>query len=101
MGTVTSPNGHVLLVDESHMHPTILEVFGTLTPECRYSAEQFQTLMRLPEEHVEAIDSQLEYVPDPKSRLRIFYDPATGQEITIDGKLFRSPWQPEGPRILH
>ena len=26
-------DGCAMLVDEPHMHPTILEVFGTLTPE--------------------------------------------------------------------
>jgi hypothetical protein len=81
-------DGHVLLVEEQHMQPTILEAFGTLTPECRYSAEQFQTLIRLPEEHVEVIDSQLEFIPDSKTRLRIFYDPKTGKELTIDGNYF-------------
>lgn len=81
-------NGHVLLVEEQHMQPTILEAFGTLTPECRYSIESFQRLMNLPDEPIEAIDSQLEYVPDPKSRLRIFYDPRTGRELAIDGNYF-------------
>ena len=81
-------DGSVMLVDEPHMHPTILETFGTLTPDCKYSAEQFQKLMNLPHEPIEVIDSQLEYVPDPKSRLRIFYDPKTGKEIVIDGIYF-------------
>ena len=81
-------DGYVMLVEEPHMHPTILEVYGTLTPECRYPAEQFQKLMNLPTEPMEVIDSRLEYVPDPKSRLRIFYDPKTGQELVIDGKYF-------------
>ena len=81
-------DGHVLLVDESHMHPTILEVYGTLNPKCRYPAETLQKMMDLPKEHVEVIDSQLEFIPDLKSRLRIFYDPRTGKEITIDGKYF-------------
>jgi hypothetical protein len=81
-------DGYVMLVDEPRMHPTILEVFGTLTPECKYSAEQFQQLMNLPDEPIEVIDSKLEYVPDPKSRLRIFYDPKTGQELTINGVYF-------------
>jgi hypothetical protein len=81
-------DGRVILAEEQHMQPTILEVFGTLKPECRYSIESFQRLMNLPDEPIEAIDSQLEYVPDPKSRLRIFYDPRTGREITIDGNYF-------------
>ena len=81
-------DGCVMLVEEQHMHPIILEVYGTLTPECRYSAEQFQRLMCLPEEHVEVIDSQLEFVPESKSRLRIFYDPKTGKELTVDGNYF-------------
>lgn len=81
-------DGYAMLVDEPHMHPTILEVFGTLTPECRYSAEQFQRLTNLPEEPTEVIDSQLEFIPDPKSRLRIFYDPKTGRELTIDNAYF-------------
>ena len=81
-------DNRVMLRDEPHMRPTILEVYGTLTPECKYSAEQFQKLMNLPTEPVEVIDSRLEYVPDPKSRLRIFYNPKTGQELTIDGKYF-------------
>jgi len=75
---------HVALVDESHMHPTILEVFGTLTPTCKYSADQFQKLINLPDKPIEVIDSQLELVLDPKLRLRILYDPKTGKELTID-----------------
>jgi len=77
-------DGNVILVDELHMHPTILEVFGTLTPECRYTAEQFQKLINLPDKPIEVIDSHLELVLDPKRRLRIFYDPKTGKELTID-----------------
>lgn len=75
---------YVILMDEPHMHPTILEVFGTLTPECRFTAEQFQRLINLPEKPIEVIDSKLELVLDPKRRLRIFYDPKTGKEFTID-----------------
>ena len=78
----------VMLVDKPHMHPTILEVFGTLTPECKYSAEQFRKLMNLPNKPIKVIDSQLEYAPDTKSRLRIFYDPRTGKNLTIDGIYF-------------
>jgi hypothetical protein len=81
-------DGHVLLVEEQHMQPTILELYGTLNPECRYPAETLQKMMDLPKEHVEAIDSELEYVPDSKTRLRIFYDPKTGKEFTIDCKYF-------------
>jgi hypothetical protein len=81
-------DGHILLIEEQHMQPTILEVYGTLTPECKYSVEQFQRLLDLPDELIEVIDSQLEYAPDAKYRLRIFYDPKTGQELTIDGKYF-------------
>ena len=81
-------DGRVLLIGEQHMHPTVLEVFGTLDPECKYPAEQIQNLMNLPDGPIEVIDSQLEYVPDPKSRLRIFYNPATGKEFTIDGIYF-------------
>ena len=81
-------DGHVLLVDESHMHPTILEVYGTLTPKCEYSAEQFQRLIDLPNEPTEVIDSQLELILEPKRRLRIFYDPKTGKELTIDSVYF-------------
>lgn len=81
-------DGYTVLVEEQHMHPTILEVFGTLTPECRYTVEQFQKLMRLPDMPIEMIDSQLEYTTDTKSRLRIFYDPKTGKELVIDGKYF-------------
>ncbi len=81
-------DGYALLIEEQHMQPTILEVCGTLTPECRYTAEMFQKMMDLPKEHVEVIDSQLEYVPDSKSRLRIFYNPRTGKELTINGNYF-------------
>jgi hypothetical protein len=81
-------DGYIVLVEEQHMHPAILEVYGTLTPECNYKAEQFQKLMDLPNKPVEVIDSKLEYVPDAKYRLRIFYNPATGKEFTIDGKYF-------------
>lgn len=81
-------DGRALLVEEQHMGPTILEVYGTLTPECPYSTEQFQKLLGLPDEPIVVIDSQLEYASDPKSRLRIFYDPKTGKELTIDGKYF-------------
>ena len=81
-------DGRVILTEEQHMHPTILEVFGTLAPECRYSIELFQETMGLPNESIEVIDSELEYAPDANYRLRIFYDPKTGQELTIDGKYF-------------
>jgi len=81
-------DGHVLLVEEQHMQPTILELYGTLNPECKYPAETLQKMMDLPKEHVEVVDSQLEYIPDPKSRLRIFYNPKTAKELTIDGKYF-------------
>lgn len=77
-------DGYVILVDEPHMHPTILEVFGTLTPECKYSAEQFQRLMSLPDNPIEVVDSQLEFILKPKHRLRIFYDPKTGKELTVN-----------------
>jgi hypothetical protein len=81
-------DGHVVLVEEQHMQPTILEVYGTLTPECRYTVEQFQKLMNLPNEPIEVIDSELEYTPDTKYRLRIFYDPKTGIKLTINGLYF-------------
>jgi hypothetical protein len=81
-------DGYVVLIEEQHMHPTILEVFGTLSPECKYGAEQFQKLISLPDEPIEVIDSKLEYVPDSKSRLHIFYDPKTGKELTINGTYF-------------
>ena len=38
-------NGHILLIEEQHMQPTILEACGTLNPECRYSAELFREMM--------------------------------------------------------
>jgi hypothetical protein len=81
-------NGHVLLMEEPHMQPVILEVYGTLSPECRYPAETLQKMMDLPGESIEVIDSQLEYTPKPKHRLRIFYDPTTGKELAIDGNYF-------------
>ena len=81
-------DGKVMLVDEPHMHPTILEIFGTLTPDCRYSAEQFQRLLDLPDKPIKVIDSQLELILEPKSRLRIFYDPKTGREVTINSMYF-------------
>ena len=70
------------------MQPTILEVYGTLNPECRYPAETLQKMMNLPDKAIEVIDSRLEYTPNPKYRLRIFYDPKTGKELAIDGKYF-------------
>ena len=81
-------DGSIILVEEQHMLPTILEVCGTLTPECKYTAKSFQKLMNLPDAPIEVIDSQLEFIPDPKSRLRIFYDPKTGKEFVIDGIYF-------------
>ena len=81
-------DGYILLIEEQHMEPVILELFGTLAPECRYTAEMFQKMMNLPDEVIEVIDSELEYAPNPKYRLRIFYDPKTGKELTIDGKYF-------------
>ena len=77
-------DGRVILLDEPHMRPTILEVFGTLTSECRYTAEQFQRLIDLPDKPIKVIDSRLELALDPKCRLRIFYDPKTGKELTVD-----------------
>jgi hypothetical protein len=88
-------DGYVMLVDEPYMHPTILEVYGTLTPECRYTAEQFQRLINLPDKSIEVIDSHLELVLDPKHRLRIFYDPKTGKEFTIDCVYFELFDNPE------
>jgi len=88
-------DGYVILLDEPHMHPTILEVFGTLTPECRYTAEQFQRLINLPDKPIEVIDSQLELVLNPKHRLRIFYDPKTGKELAIDCVYFNLFDNPE------
>jgi hypothetical protein len=81
-------DGYILLVEEQHMHPTILEVCGTLNPECKYPAESLQKLMNLPDEPIEVIDSELEYVPDAKDRLRIFYDPKTGIKLTVKGLYF-------------
>lgn len=81
-------DGYILLIEEQHMEPVILELFGTLAPECRYTAEMFQKMMDLPDELIEVIDSELEYAPNPKYRLRIFYNPKTGKELTIDGKYF-------------
>jgi hypothetical protein len=81
-------DGNIVLVEEQHMQPTILEVYGTLTPECNYKIEQFQKLMSLPDEPIEVIDSELEYVPDAKDRLRIFYDPKTGIKLTVKGLYF-------------
>lgn len=81
-------DGYAMLVDEPHMHPTILEVFGTLTPECRYSAEQFQKMATLPNKPVAVVDSTLEYAPDAKRRLRIFYDPTTGKKLAIKSIYF-------------
>lgn len=77
-------DGYAMLVDEPHMHPTILEIFGTLNPECRYSAEQFQRLIDLPDKPIRVVDSKLELVLEPKHRLRIFYDPKIGKELTVD-----------------
>ena len=81
-------DGYAMLVDEPHMQPTILEVFGTLTPECRYSAEQFERLMKLPNEPIKVIDSQLEFVLEPKRHLRIFYNPKTGKELAVNSVYF-------------
>jgi hypothetical protein len=81
-------DGFALLVDESHMHPTILEMCGTLTPECQYSAEQFRKMMMLPDEPIAVIDSQLEYVLEPKRRARILYNPKTGEKLAIDSVYF-------------
>ena len=92
-------DGYVMLVDEPHMHPTILEVFGTLTPECKYTAEQFERLMRLPNEPIEVIDSKLEFVLEPKRQLRILYDPKTGKELAVDGKYFDLLNDPEEHRF--
>ena len=92
-------NGHVMLVDEPYMHPAILEVYGTLTPECRYTAEQFQRLINLPDKPIEVIDSHLELVLDPKRRLRIFYDPKTGKKLTIDAVYFNLLDEPEVHRF--
>ena len=77
-------DGYVMLVDEPHMHLAILKVCGTLTPECKYTAEQFEKMAKLPNTAIEVIDSRLELVLDPKHRLRIFYDPKTGKELTIN-----------------
>ena len=92
-------DGYVILIDEPHMHPTILEVYGTLTPECRYTADQFQRLIDLPDKPIKLIDSQLELILDPKRRLRILYDPKTGKEFTIDCVYFNLLANPEVHRF--
>ena len=81
-------DGYAMLVDEPHMHPTILEIFGTLTPECRYSAEQFERLMKLPNEPIQVFDSQLELILEPTHRLHIFYNPKTGKELAVNSIYF-------------
>ena len=81
-------DGYALLIEEQHMQPIILEIYGTLNPECRYSADQFQKLITLPDKAIEVIDSQLEFILDSKSRVRIFYDPKTGKELTINSTYF-------------
>jgi len=92
-------DGHAMLVDEPHMHPTILEVCGTLTPECKYTAEQFENMTKLPDTAIEVIDSRLEFVLEPKRRLRIFYDPKTGEKLTIDSTYFDLLDNPEEHRF--
>jgi len=44
--------------------------------------------MTLPDERIEVIDSRLEFVVEPKLRLRIFYNPKTGKELTINCTYF-------------
>ena len=92
-GSLAYGHGYVtdnraILKTEPPMYPTILEMYGTLTPPCRYNAGQFQTLMTLPDERIEVIDSRLEFVVEPKLRLRIFYNPKTGKELTINCTYF-------------
>ena len=77
-------DNRAILIAEPPMYPTVLEMYGTLTPPCRYNAEQFQKLMTLPAEPIEVIDSRLEFVLEPKFRLRIFYDPKTGKKLTVN-----------------
>jgi hypothetical protein len=92
-------DGYVMLVDEPHMRPTILEVFGTLTPECKYTAEQFERMAKLPNTAIEVIDSRLEFILEPKRRLHIFYDPKTGEKLTIDSTYFDLLDNPEEHRF--
>jgi len=92
-------DGFIMLKDEPHMCPTILEVYGTLTPECKYTAEQFERMVKLPNEAIEVIDSRLEFVLEPKRRLRIFYDPKTGEKLTIDSAYFDLLDNPEEHRF--
>jgi hypothetical protein len=100
-------DGHAILIEEQHMHPIILEVYGTLTPDCRYSAELFQEVMALPDKPIDVIDSQLEFFPrtmkfllsGSNPRVRIFYDPWTGKELTIDGIYFDLLDYPRGLRF--
>lgn len=82
-------DNRAILKTEPPMYPTVLEIYGTLTPPCRYNAEQFQKLMTLPNnEIIEMIDSHLELILEPKLRLRIFYNPKTGKELTINSTYF-------------
>ena len=100
-------DGNIILAEEKHMHPTILEVFGTLTPECKYGSELFQETITLPDTPIEVIDSQLEFFPrtmkfllsGSNPRVRIFYDPRTGKELTIDGAYFDLLDYPRGLRF--
>jgi len=92
-------DGYVLLVEEQHMHPTILEICGTLNPECKYTAEQFEKMAKLPNTAIEVINSRLEFVLEPKRRLRIFYDPKTGEKLTVDSSYFDLLDNPEEHRF--
>jgi len=92
-------DGYAMLVDEPHMHPTILEVCGTLTPECKYTAEQFEKMAKLPDTAIEVIDSRLEFVLEPKHHLHIFYDPKTGKELAVDSVYFDLLDNPEAHRF--
>jgi hypothetical protein len=81
-------DNRAVLIAEPPMFPTVLELYGTLTPGCRYAPEQFQKLMTLPDEPIEMVDSRLEFIVEPKLRLRIFYNPKTGKELTINCTYF-------------
>ena len=54
-------DGNVILIEETHMQPTVLELFGTLTPECRPTEDSFKRLTELPTAPIELLDSKLEY----------------------------------------
>lgn len=92
-------DGNVILIEETHMQPTVLELFGTLTPECRPTEDSFKRLTELPTAPIELLDSKLEY-DQSKGKVRLLYNPKNGDKVVLDQMYFELIAEPANHRFF-